>query len=264
LCEEVSGADGAEWADARATRATARQVDRLRALVARRRAGEPLQYVIGAWPFRGLTLMVDRRVLIPRPETEEVVGVALELAAIALRPGPHTIVDLGTGSGAIALSLVAELPLGSAAVWATDMSKDALDVARANLAGIGRAAAHVRLAQGHWYEALDDRLRASIDLVVSNPPYVAAGEPLPEVVRAWEPPLALEGGAHGLDALRIVIGEAGRWLRPDGVLVVEIGATQGPAAAALARAAGLRDVAVRRDMAGHDRVLTARSVFRPG
>jgi release factor glutamine methyltransferase len=226
--------------------------------VSRRRAGEPLQYVLGSWGFRHLDLLVDRRVLIPRPETELVVDEALTLAA-ELGP-PLLIADLGTGSGAIALALAQELPLGAAEVWATDRSTGALDVARANLAGLGRAAVHVRIAQGDWFGALPADREGRFDLIVSNPPYVADAEVLPDAVAAWEPAGALRAGPDGLDAVRILVAGATTWLRPGGALVVEIGAGQGPSSAALAVAAGLGAVTVRADLAGRDRVLTARRI----
>ena len=255
LCEEASGTTGAEWMAELDTAASAGSVARLDAMVERRLAGEPLQYVIGSWGFRHLELMVDRRVLIPRPETEHVVEVALSLAAAM--PRPIVVADLGTGSGAIALSLAYELPLSGVEVWATDQSGDALDVARANLAGLGRSAANVRVAQGDWFGALPAELEGRLDLVVSNPPYVAAGEPLDDAVRHFEPPEALFAGPDGLDAIRILVAGAARWLRPGGALVVEIGAGQGRATADLARAAGLTEVEVVGDLAGRDRVLTA-------
>ncbi len=259
LCQEASGMSGAEWAlgldDAASTRALAH----LDAMVARRRTGEPLQYVLGSWAFRHLELMVDRRVLIPRPETEQVVDVAL--AVLAGKPRPLLVADLGTGSGAIALSLARELPLTGVEIWATDASPGALDVARANLAGLGRAAANVRVAEGDWFAALPAELRGRLDLVVSNPPYVPSGAVLEPAVRDWEPPLALFAGADGLDALRILAAGAATWLRPGGSLVVEIGADQGGAASALAVATGLGAVVVHPDLAGRHRVLVG---CRPG
>ena len=128
-------------------------------MVARRRAGEPLQYVLGRWGFRRLDLAIDRRVLIPRPETEMVVEVALELLGAHLAERlPITVADLGTGSGAIGLALADELPLDRTTVWITDVDEAALHVARANLAGIGRPARNVRVAAGSWFAALDPGL----------------------------------------------------------------------------------------------------------
>jgi release factor glutamine methyltransferase len=229
----------------------------LSSMVERRSGGEPLQYVLGVWGFRRLDLVVDRRVLIPRPETEVVVEVALEeLGRLPLRRSP-TLVDLGTGSGAIALSLASEVD--GATVWATDASADALAVARANLAGLGsRIAPHVRLAEGRWFEALPVMLGGNVDLVVSNPPYVAEGDPLPSEVADWEPRDALVAGPTGLEAITEVVVAAPRWLARPATLVVEMAPHQADAAAALATDAGFHSVEIRPDLAGRPRVLVGR------
>ena len=260
LCETASGCDGPEFDAELDTPATERMVRHLDAMVVRARAGEPLQYVLGRWGFRRLDVMVDRRVLIPRPETEWVVEHALGLVA-PRRDAGGTLrcADLGCGSGVIGLSLAAELPVDRTTVWLTDLSTDALDVARANAAGLGRAAANVRFAHGSWYSALPHDLRGHFDLVVSNPPYVAIGDPdLDASVVDHEPHLALFGGTDGLDPLRTLTAEAPAWLAPGGWLVVEIGEHQGPAAHALATAAGLADVSVHPDLTGRDRILSGR------
>jgi release factor glutamine methyltransferase len=257
LCQEAGGAEGGEWVLALDQPATRAAVARLDAMVARRRRGEPLQYVMGHWPFRRLDLLVDRRVLIPRPETELIVEVALELAAE--QPDPLVVADLGTGSGAIALALADELFPRPVAVWACEADEAALDVARANLAGVGRTGTVVRMACGSWFEALPGELAARLALVVSNPPYLAPDDPAVEApVREWEPPGALFAGSDGLDALREVIAGAPAWLRPGGALVCEIGAGQGAAVADLAWDAGLVGIQVRPDLAGLDRILVAR------
>jgi release factor glutamine methyltransferase len=224
-------------------------------MVARRLAGEPLQYVLGRWGFRTLDLLVDRRVLIPRPETEVVVEVVLEELDRIAGARDATVVDLGTGSGAIALSIAVERT--NARVVATDAVGAALDVARANLAGIGRAGVRVTFAAGSWYDALPETHRGTIDVVVSNPPYVAAGDVLPPSVAEWEPVDALVSGPTGLDAIAAVVAGAPDWLARPGALVVEIGETQGGDASALARDAGFDAVAVRPDLAGRPRVLVA-------
>jgi release factor glutamine methyltransferase len=257
LCEEASGMFGDEFLEVLDEAATVRMVAHLDAMLARARAGEPLQYVLGHWPFRQLDLMVDRRVLIPRPETEEVVGVAL---ALLDRSRQLRCADLGCGSGAIGLSLAGELPRGRSEVWCTDVSTDALNVARANAAGLGLAASAVRFAEGSWWAALPSELAGTFDIVVSNPPYVAVGDPqLEHGVAAHEPALALFAGEDGLDAVRALLADAPRWLMPGGWLVVEIGASQGEAVRQLAaHVPGLTDVDVRPDAAGRDRVLLAR------
>ena len=255
LVERASGLTAAEQAAALDAVADERQAETFVALVERRAAGEPLQYVLGSWGFRTLDLMVDRRVLIPRPETEVVAGLAID--ALADRSGPARAADLGTGSGAIALSLAVEC-WPDVEVWATDASPDALAVARANLAGLGRRASAVRLLEGSWFAALPDELRGTLDVVVSNPPYVATTDALPAEVAEWEPPAALLAGADGLDDLRRIIADGPTWLAPGGTLVVEIGETQGPAVLDLARTAGFTQTAVHPDLAGKPRALVAR------
>lgn len=252
----VEEASGESWPGCADDQVLVRPGRRFEAMLERRAAGEPLQYVLGSWGFRTLDLLVDRRVLIPRPETEVVVGVALELLAGRARP---VAADLGTGSGAIALSLVAEHP--GVQVWATDVSAEALDVARANAAGLGgRAAPRVRFAEGAWWEALPGDLRGRLDLVVSNPPYLSTAElvALDRSVRDWEPATALASGPAGTEAFAALVAGAPAWLAEGGALVVELSPPQVPDVTALATAAGLRDVEVRPDLAGRDRVLVAR------
>lgn len=261
LCEVASGLDGDEFRGALDEAATERMVHHLDAMLVRLRAGEPLQYVLGRWGFRRLDLMVDRRVLIPRPETELVVEVALRLARAM--PRPLVLVDLGTGSGAIGLALadelVAELAARDSAVWLTDASADALDVARANLAGLGHAGAPVRMAHGDWFEALPADGRGTLSIVAANPPYVLDDDPeLEPIVRDWEPGSALFGGVDGLDHVRRIVAQSVDWLRPGGALVLEIGGRQGAATAELLRDAGFHDVAVELDLARHERVAHGR------
>jgi len=244
-------------------------------LADRRASGEPLQYVLGTWAFRNLELAVDRRVLIPRPETEQVVEVALgELARITSTrtpdAGPLVCVDFGTGSGAIALALASEgassgLPLE---VWATDVSPDALDVARANAEALASthpgAAARVTFAQGSWFAALPDGLAHRVDLVVANPPYVTEEEyaDLDPSVRDWEPKSALvaprgRSGVAGMADIETVVAGAGAWLRRSGALVVELAPAQAYGAIDAARRAGFARVGTARDLAGRLRMLVA-------
>jgi release factor glutamine methyltransferase len=252
--EEVSGLDRSRWTET----ATAAGRARLGALVERRVAGEPLQYVLGHWSFRGLDLQVDPRVLIPRPETEVVAEVAIT-AARRSGGGPYTVADLGTGSGALALALAAELP--EAEVWATDRSAAALDVARANLAAAGpSAASRVHVAEGMWYEALPTGLRGRLRVIVSNPPYVTAAEfsDLPAEVRDHEPIAALVAGPTGRESLEALVAGGLDWLEPGGALVLELAPDQAAPMRSAAEAAGYVAVVVHQDLTGRDRVLAAR------
>jgi release factor glutamine methyltransferase len=258
LMERASGARGAEWQSIRDDRAPARVEPFVDGMVDRRLAGEPLQYVLGEWSFRRLDLAVDRRVLIPRPETEQVVEEAIaELRRLEVMT--PTVVDLGTGSGAIALSIAAEVK--GAQVWATDASDDALAVARANLAGLGgMAATRVRVVGGSWFEALPQELSASVDLIVSNPPYIAEHEvaSLDAAVVDWEPMAALVPGPTGLEAIGHIVTHAPGWLKTPGALVVELDPSQADVAVSLARHAGFTHAEVRPDLAGRLRTLVAR------
>ena len=260
LCEVASASVGGDEFLSRLDEpATERMVSHLDTMVARYRTGEPLQYVLGEWSFRHITLSVDRRVLIPRPETELVAEIAIGLAA---QCGPtRTVADLGTGSGAIGLSMAYELPRQGTEVWITDVSVDAVDVARANLAGIGPAAANVRVAHGSWFEALPHAVQ--FDVIVSNPPYVAVGSPdLDVAVGEWEPASALFAGTDGLDDIRVLAAGAPDRLRPGGALVLEIGADQGRAVDEVLWRAGLVDVEIRTDLSGRDRIAIARRPTR--
>jgi len=248
-----------------------------RRMAARRAAGEPLQYVFGHWPFRTLDLLVDRRVLIPRPETEHVVEVALaEAHRLARVPGAHggglVAVDAGTGSGAIALALAAELGRRALReVWAIDTSVDALTVAAANLGALraGRGdLPRVDLVRGSWFEPLPASLRGAVDLVVSNPPYVTEAEwaGLAAEVRT-EPRLALvarpgSDGTAGLADVEAVLEQSRNYLARPGTAVVELAPHQAGPAAALALRLGYDDVRVEPDLARRPRALVAR-VVRP-
>lgn len=257
ITERASGYDGAELALALDVAAPRRAVVNFEAMVDRCLRGEPLQYVLGRWGFRNLDLYLDRRVLIPRPETEVVVDVAITEAKAMAGDG-LVAVDLGTGSGAIALSLAVELP--GASVWGTEASADALAVARANLAGLGVAARRVRLVEGDWFEPLPWSLRGSVGLVVANPPYVAEDEveALPSEVADWEPRGALVAGPTGLEAISRIVAEAPAWLAPSGVLVCEIAPHQADAVLGMARSAGFTYADVRPDLSGRLRALVAR------
>ena len=224
IVEEASGAEPSEFHGVLATPATVRGVASFDRMVARREQGEPLQYVVGRWGFRHLDLMVDKRVLIPRPETEEVAGLAIDEIKARSVERELLVADLGTGSGAIGLSIASECP--SARVLATDASSEALQVARANLTGIGRAASRVSLHEGSWFEALPSSVRGSLDVLISNPPYVTDAEALPPVVDRWEPRSALRAGTDGLDDLVVIVDGADDWVVAGGAVVLEMAPTQ--------------------------------------
>ncbi len=267
IVERAGGMDAAELILEGDSAAPTNAAVHLEAMVDRRAAGEPLQYVLGEWGFAGLDLLVDRRVLIPRPETEITASIAIaEAARAGARTGRRdawsgittefTVVDLGTGSGAIALALAAALP--DALVWATDASADALAVARANVAGSGVIGTRVRLARGSWFDALPEDLRGGVRVLVSNPPYVGEHEELPPEVVEWEPRPALVSGPTGLEAIEVIVTGALEWLEPQGVLVVELAPHQADTAVSMALTAGFAQAEVRADLAERPRVLVAR------
>jgi release factor glutamine methyltransferase len=215
------------------------------ALVTRRREGEPVAYLLGEKEFHGLALQVDARVLVPRPDTEVLVDWAIELIRHDLAGIQHpTIVDLGTGSGAIALAVKHDCP--AAVVTASDASADALAMAQANAQRLGLA---VEWVQGSWWSALPGR---HFDLALSNPPYIAAGDAHLEALAA-EPLAALTPGPSGLEALREIVAGAGTHLRPGAWLLLEHGFDQDEAARELLRAAGFSDVQTRHDLGGQPR-----------
>lgn len=263
LCEEASGLSGSEFLDELDAPATQRMGIALQTMVGRRLSGEPLQYVIGHWPFRHIDLLVDPRVLIPRPETELVAEVALGFARAAhaariARTDTVRIADLGTGTGAIGLALANELPNTGVEVWITDLSDEALDVARANIAGIGRNAANVRVAQGSWCAALPADRRGEFHVVVANPPYIAHGDAeVDPSVSKYEPHTALFADNDGLADVFMIAAQSREWLCASGWLVIEIGHRQGEAVANELSRLGYVNVAVRSDLAGRDRVAVA-------
>jgi release factor glutamine methyltransferase len=220
------------------------------ALLERRFKGEPMQYVLGETEFYRLPFRVTRDVLIPRPETEHAVEKVLELAAKFSNP---RIVDVGTGSGAIAVALAHELP--EAVVTATDFSAPALNVARAN-ARRNNVAERVRFLEGDLLEPVAGE---QFDIVISNPPYVAEGdrESLAVEVRDYEPEQALFAGADGLDVFRRLIPQAFYALAPGGYLVLEIGHGQEPPVGALLGEAGFESVEFSDDLQGIARVACA-------
>lgn len=235
---------------------------RLDAWLARRARGEPVQYITGRAAFRDLDLAVGPAVLVPRPETEVLVGAVLEVLReeIARWPAPR-VLDLGTGSGAIALALASEWP--EAAVTATDASDAALATARDNARRLGLEA-RVRFAAGEWFDAVGPDQR--FEVVVSNPPYIATGESaaLPADVRDHEPHLALFAGESGLEALREIVDEAPRHLIAGGLLALELDETRAAEVAAwLEGAHDWESSELREDLSGKPRILLARRARGP-
>lgn len=215
------------------------------ALAARRRAGEPLAYLLGTQEFYGRGFAVTRDVLIPRPETELLIDLALPLLRGARAP---RVLDLGTGSGCIAVTLALEA--SAAEVTAVDASAAALAVARANADRLGARVAFVR---SDWF----DTVTGSFDLIVSNPPYIAAGDPHLGALR-FEPTAALTAGADGLACLRRIAQAAPAFLARQGTLMVERGYDQGEAVRRLFAESGFADIHTHRDLAGHERVCVGR------
>lgn len=258
LCETASGCDATEFDAELDGLVSARSASHLDQMVRRVLAGEPAQYVMGRWAFRHLDLMVDERVLIPRPETELLVEHVLRF--VSTRPAPHLIADLGTGSGAIGLSLLHELPLESAEVWLTDVSADALHVARANAAGIGRPAVGARFAEGSWCDALPVDLKGRFAVLASNPPYISPDDvEVQDSVRAHEPHVALFSGDDGLRDIGTIVSQAPLWLEPGGMLIVEMGHSQADVVRALFADAGLHDITTHTDLAGKPRFTSGTS-----
>ena len=215
----------------------------------RRAAGEPLAYIVGSKEFFGLELHVDARVLVPRPDTETVVEWSLEVIADSTKP---RVVDLGTGSGAIALAIAHRRH--DAQVEGVDASADALAVASENAR---RLSLPVRFMQGHWLAGC----RGPYDLIVSNPPYVAEGDEHLPALR-HEPMQALVAGADGLDDIRSIVVQAPRCLAPNGWLLLEHGWDQAAAVRELLLAAGFAAVISRRDLAGIERCTGGRWLER--
>lgn len=231
-----------------------------RDMLDRRLDHEPLPYILGEWDFGELTLQVERGVLIPRPETEIVVEFVLsELAKLGRESDtPPQVVDLGTGSGAIALGVAAGDP--TVHCVATELSEPAAAVAEANFARYPGLAARIRLRRGSWFRALPPELLAGVDVLVSNPPYVSEAEMegLPPEVAVWEPREALTPGPSGMEAVESLLGEAPEWLRRPGVFIMEIASERAAECVSVALASGAQAAEVAPDLQGRPRVLVAR------
>jgi release factor glutamine methyltransferase len=216
-------------------------------LTSRRINGEPIAYILGKKGFHNIELMVALGVLIPRPETELLVDIAL--AEIIKLNRPCTVLDLGTGSGAIALAIASAAPIAS--IVASDQSMDALAIAKQNTEAL-QLGAQVQLMQGSWYEALEKK--NVFDVIVSNPPYIADQDPhLARGDLRFEPSSALTDFASGLSCLEIIISGVNQFLRPGGLIAVEHGFDQSEAVIQMMKMAGLEDIQAHLDLAGHYR-----------
>lgn len=240
-----------------------RYLEALRRAMTRLAKGEPLQYILGEWDFRRLTLFCDRRALIPRPETEELVTRALKFLRTTLQsatlqdnaPSPPVVVDVGTGTGCILLSLAQEYE-GEGAFIGIDISPDAIALAGKNADHCGLSE-RVRFAVADGLDEFDEP--ESIDLIVSNPPYIPSAEcdALDPRIRDWEPRNALDGGSAGLDFYERLIPDAMNALKTNGGVFFEIGDGQGEAVRRIFFDCGFSDIRIEQDYAGHDRYASA-------
>jgi release factor glutamine methyltransferase len=232
------------------------ELARYREFIRRRRAGEPVAYIRGEKEFYGRVFRIDKRVLVPRPDTEILVGTALRRTTSSSMGGRY--LDLCTGSGCVAVSLAKERP--TCKVFAVDVSKDALAVAVDNAVRLG-SVFQMSFLLGDLFEPLDALPGLRFELITANPPYITDPDfaTLPADVRAFEPRVALTGGPDGLAVMRRVVKGARAKLRPGGVLAVEMGAGQAEGVKALFLEAGFTDVVVDKDYGGHDRVVSGLS-----
>jgi release factor glutamine methyltransferase len=228
-----------------------RELATLRDLVKRRRSYEPIAYLRGEREFYGLRFHVDKRVLVPRPDTETLVDVALARSAHVSMS--MTMLDLCTGSGCVAITMARQRP--TSRVFATDISPDAIAVARENAQRLGAYNVAFEVADLFAAKMIEG---VRFDVVTANPPYIATGdlESLQADVREHEPRLALDGGPDGLDIVRRIVAEAPSHLASGGLLAMEVGAGEAPAAVALMEARGFRDVRADRDIARIERVVS--------
>jgi release factor glutamine methyltransferase len=251
IVEHFSGTDRADAIGRPDIPVGAEAVDSIRLAIARRAAGEPVHRILGFREFYGLRLNLSSETLEPRPDTETLVDAVLpHLRQLAATVGACRILDLGTGTGAIALALLAEVPAATAV--GADISADALATANRNAKENGLSG-RFQTVQSDWFE----KISGSFHVIVANPPYIPSEElkTLQDEVRNFDPARALDGGADGLDAYRMIAAQAKVYLKAAGRLAVEIGHTQREAVRRLFEAAGFRIVEVRKDLAGRDRVL---------
>ena len=227
-------------------------MDAWKALEARRIEGEPIAYILGKKGFHNIELLVAPGVLIPRPETELLVDIAL--AEISNHSGQIKILDLGTGSGAIALAVASAASQSS--VTATDQSPDALAIATLNAQSLSLTE-RVQFRRGSWYQALDSQ--ALFDVILSNPPYITTQDPhLSQGDLRFEPSSALTDYGNGLSCLEAIISQADQYLKPGGLIAVEHGFDQSDAVVQLMNSAGFNDIEVHLDLSGHTRAVSGR------
>lgn len=253
LLRHVLGCDRAALALALPSASDPSATSKFADLVALRASRIPLQHIVGSASFRGCELAVDSRALVPRPETETLAQVAIdELRA----RGGGRILDLCTGGGAVAIAVASEVP--DVEVIASDISSDSLDLAQQNARANG-VAERIEFVAGDLYRAIGGRPRNSFGLITANPPYVPESDwpNLPPEVRDHDPEVALLGGRDGLDLVRKILAGAPEWLEDGGLIAIEIGNGQAESAAE-STPPELESVTVTRDLAGRDRVLTAR------
>lgn len=226
--------------------------------LARRKRHEPVAYILGEWEFYGLPLAIRPPMLVPRPETEHLVETTLDFFA-GREKEPLRLLDLCTGSGCVAMALAEQLP--HAELVAVDLNPQAVALARENLARFGE---RVRVVEADLLAALGAG-EITFDAIVSNPPYVPEGEweTLARDITDHEDRAALVAGADGLDLIRRIVGEATRWLKPGGLLALEMAEDQGPAVAALMQEAGFHHVQIHKDLAGRNRIARGVCVASP-
>lgn len=224
------------------------QVAQIKQIADRRVSGEPIDHIVGHREFYGRTFLISRDVLSPRPETEALVEQGLSVISDVEKP--H-ILDLGTGSGAIIITCLAECPLALGV--ATDISAAALSIARQN-AVTHKVDPRIRFLRGEWFEPVEGQY----DLILSNPPYITDADMarLDREVRNFDPDIALRGGVDGLTAYRIIIAQAPAYLTPGGWLCLEIGYDQGDSVPALMAQAGFTDIRLKRDLSGQARIVS--------
>lgn len=252
LAEIAFGMDRLELVNRERELAGTEALQKLQDLAARRLRGEPIDRVLGEKEFWGLKFKLNKKTLSPRPETEMLVARGLEELTGIAEP---RLLDLGTGTGCIPIALLTVKSRARAV--AIDLAAEAIAAARFNAERHG-VAARLETRKGSWFDPIEPSER--FDLITSNPPYIetAVIPTLAVEVRHHDPRLALDGGKDGLAAYRAIAGEANLFLKPEGVMLLEIGATQGAKVTAILRAAGFADIAIEPDLAGHQRMIVAR------